>query len=79
LSDISGHRELTDEGRGIVFIPDSADTLGKILCDLDTKRDKIEVMGRKSQQFIEKNSLTWDACAETYDSVFDELIVKGAN
>jgi len=79
LSDISGHRELVGDGRGVIYSLDSSDELGRVLYGLDASRDCIAAMGQKSRQYIQDNSLTWDACAEAYAVLFDEMISRRNN
>jgi len=79
LSDISGHRELAGEERGIIYSLDSSDALVKVLCSLDAQRDVIAVMGQKSRRYIEANSLTWSTCAAAYGALFDEIISRRKN
>jgi len=79
LSDISGHRELAGEERGIIYSLNSSDALVKVLCSLDARRDVIAAMGQKSRRYIEGNSLTWSACAAAYGALFDEMISRRKN
>jgi len=79
LSDISGHRELAGEGRGIIYSLDSPDELARVLCGLDASRDVIAAMGQKSRRYIEDNSLTWSTCAAAYGVLFDEIISRRKN
>jgi len=76
LSNISGHRELVAEGRGAVFPLDSPEVLRDLLVDLYMSRNRLELMGQLSHQYIESNSLTWRGCAAKYASAYAGVIAR---
>jgi len=72
LSDIPGHRELVEGGRGSLFFLDEPLSLVNLLQSL-TAKDVVQ-MGEAASNHIERGSFSWAECAKQYGELFNRLI-----
>jgi len=76
-SNIPGHRELINESRcGELFELDQLEDLTNKLEIFIDKIDYIGTYGQRAKNYILKSDLTWDSCAKSYISIFEELVTS---
>jgi len=72
LSDISGHRELVEGGRGYLFSPDEPLSLVNTFESL-TAHDVVRA-GVEAGKYIKYGDFSWAECSSRYRAVFDKVL-----